>query len=327
MLNNLAELYRATGRLAEAEPLYERVLAILEKALPPDHPHQALFRENYAILLDQLGRSEEAAGFLPVLRRSASSANSKARPPRPADPQPSGSAHGSRPTVPFMCDNGTVCWTGPMKRQAETAAAEAAPTTLNGTVPPRRQKNADVRPREYLTLEEVERLIVAAKARLGRHGHRDATLILIAYRHGLRASELTAMRWDQLDFHQGQFHVRRLKNGRASVHLLRGSELRALRRLQREQVPPSPYVFTTERKTPMTAAGFRKLMARIGQAAAFPFPVHPHMLRHACGFKLAHDGHDTRALQEWLGHRNIQHTTRYTELTSKRFRDFWQQED
>jgi site-specific recombinase XerD len=92
-------------------------------------------------------------------------------------------------------------------------------------------------------------------------------------------------------------------------------------------VPPSPYVFTTERQTPMTAAGFRKLLSRIGQAAAFPFPVHPHMLRHACGFKLAHDGHDTRALQEWLGHRNMQHTTRYTELTSKRFRDFWQQED
>jgi hypothetical protein len=100
----------------------------------------------------------------------------------------------------------------------------------------------------------------------------------------------------------------------------RGSELRALRRLHREQVPPSPYVFTTERLTPMTAAGFRKQLSRIGMAAEFPFPVHPHMLRHACGFKLAHDGHDTRAIQEWLGHRNIQHTTRYTELTTKRFR-------
>ncbi len=121
----------------------------------------------------------------------------------------------------------------------------------------------------------------------------------------------------------------RLKNGRPSVHLLRGSELRALRRLQREQTPPSPYVFTTERRTPMTAAGLRKLLTRIGQAAEFPSPVHPHRLRHACGsaLALAHDRHDTRAIQEWLGHRNIQPTTRSTELTAHRFRDFWARED
>jgi site-specific recombinase XerD len=111
------------------------------------------------------------------------------------------------------------------------------------------------------------------------------------------------------------------------VHTLRGSELRALRRLQHEQTPPSPYLFTTERRTPMTVAGFRKLVSRIGQAPDLPFPVHPHMLRHACGFKLANDGHDTRALQEWLGHSNIQHTTRYTELTPKRFRSFFADEE
>ncbi len=130
-----------------------------------------------------------------------------------------------------------------------------------------------------------------------------------------------------IDFKQGHLHVRRLKNGRPSVHTLRGSELRALRRLQREQAPGSPYVFTTERRGPMTAATVRKLMATIGTAAEFPFPVHPHMLRHACGFKLANDGHDTRAIQEWIGHSNIQHTTRYTELTAKRFKNFWEEED
>jgi integrase len=214
-----------------------------------------------------------------------------------------------------------------MRNKAETASPSAASTTKKPTVPPSRPRNADVRPREYLTPEEVGRLIEAARSRGGRHGHRDATAVLLAYRHGLRVSELVAVRWDQLDFHQGLFHVRRLKGGRPSVHVLRGSELRALRRLQREQDPPSPYAFTTERKGPMTADGFQKLLTRIGEAAALPFPVHPHMLRHGCGFKLAHDGHDTRAIQEWLGHRNIQHTTRYTELTTRRFRDFWEKED
>jgi type 1 fimbriae regulatory protein FimB/type 1 fimbriae regulatory protein FimE len=188
--------------------------------------------------------------------------------------------------------------------------------------------NASRRPREYLTPEEVERLITAAQKRIGaRTPHRDATLILMAYRHGLRTSELCSLRWDMLDLSQGRFHVTRRKNGRTSVHLLRGTEIRALRRLKREQVPESAYVFTSERRGPLTPATFRKLLAVVGQAAGLPFPVHPHMLRHACGYKLAHDGHDTRALQEWLGHSNIQHTTRYTELTIRRFKDFWAQED
>jgi type 1 fimbriae regulatory protein FimB/type 1 fimbriae regulatory protein FimE len=202
------------------------------------------------------------------------------------------------------------------------------PTTVNGKVPPRRRSNAERRPREYLTPEEVELLITTARKRIGaRTPHRDATMILLAYRHGLRASELCSLRWDMLDLGQGRYHVTRRKNGRPSVHLLRGTEIRALRRLQREQVPQSVYVFTSERRGPMTPATFRKLLAVIGAAAGLTFPVHPHMLRHACGYKLAHDGHDTRALQEWLGHANIQNTTRYTELTSQRFKDFWQRED
>src|SRR3712207_2235835 len=157
-----------------------------------------------------------------------------------------------------------------MQRKAGTPKPKTAPTTENGTVPPRRAPNAERRPREYLTAQEVNRLMAAARDRGGRYGHRDATLILLAYRHGLRAGELVSVRWDQLDFAQGLFHVRRLKNGRPSVHILRGSELRALRRLQREQAPPSPYVFTTERRTPMTAAGLRKLLTCIGEAAEFP---------------------------------------------------------
>ena len=117
-------------------------------------------------------------------------------------------------------------------------------------------------------------------------------------------------------------HVSRLKHGVPSTHPLRGPELRALRRLQRDY-PTSAYVFTTERQSPLTDSLVRKIVARAGEAASIGFPVHPHMLRHSCGFKLANDGQDTRAIQHYLGHRNIQHTIRYTELSPDRFKGFW----
>jgi integrase len=199
---------------------------------------------------------------------------------------------------------------------------DTAPTIENGKVtPPRRVKNRERRAREHLTPQEVEKLIHAA-SRAGRHGHRDATLILLGYRHGLRVSELVALRWDQIDLEQGLLHVSRLKNGVPSSHPLRGPELRALRRLRREQ-GISAYVLTTERRSAMTDSSVRKIIARAGQEAHLGFPVHPHMLRHACGFKLANEGHDTRAIQHYLGHRNIQHTVRYTELAADRFKRFW----
>jgi type 1 fimbriae regulatory protein FimB/type 1 fimbriae regulatory protein FimE len=189
------------------------------------------------------------------------------------------------------------------------------------SLPPRRGTNAERRVREYLTPHEVERLAEAARS-LGRHSHRDASLILFAYRHGLRVSELVALRWDQIDLNAGRLHVSRVKKGSPSVHPLRGPELRALRRLKRDY-PASPYVFVTERDGPMTDSNVRKMIARAGAAAGLPFPAHPHMLRHACGYKLANEGHDTRAIQQYLGHRNITHTTRYTELASDRFASFW----
>jgi site-specific recombinase XerD len=193
--------------------------------------------------------------------------------------------------------------------------------THNGTVPPKRQPYSARRPREYLTPAEVEHLMHTAQRR-GRYGHRDATMILVAYRHGLRVAELCALRWDQVDFREGLLHVQRLKQGLPSVHPLRGPELRALRRVQRD-MPSSSYIFTTERGTPMTRAGFRKMLARTGDASTLAFPVHPHMLRHACGYKLANEGHDTRAIQHYLGHKNIQHTVRYTVLKADRFTHFW----
>jgi len=196
------------------------------------------------------------------------------------------------------------------------------PTTKNGTVPPRHLPNAQKRLREYLTPKEVEQLIAVAKTH-GRYGHRNATMILLAYRHGLRVSELCLLRWNQVDLEAGLLHVRRLKHGIPSVHPLYAPELRALRKLQRESVA-SPYLFVTERGSPMTAAGFRKLLSRIGSHSSLTFSVHPHMLRHGCGYKLVNDGHDTRSIQHYLGHKNIQHTVRYTELSPDCFNDFWQ---
>ena len=152
-----------------------------------------------------------------------------------------------------------------------------------------------------------------------QHGPRDAAAILLAYRHGLRAAELCQLRWSQIDLRHGRLHVNRAKGGCASVHPLHGPELRALRPLQGE----SPYVFVTEAGTPVTPACFLRMVQRTGRAAKLPFPVHPHMLRHSTGYKLANDGHDTRSLAHYLGHRNLQSTARYTALAPDRFKGFW----
>ena len=160
---------------------------------------------------------------------------------------------------------------------------------------PTRPSNSELRPREYLTPSKVETLI--RTARQGRYGHRDATLITAT------------------------LHVRRAKNGKPAAHPFRGDELRALRELQRQT--RGGYVFETERGTPFTTDAVNRLVKRIGARASFPFKVHVHMLRHACGYALANQGHDTRAIQDWLGHRAIQHTARYTELSQERFKDFW----
>jgi integrase len=194
------------------------------------------------------------------------------------------------------------------------------PTTQKRAVAPLRRPNSELRSREHLTEAEVGKLIEAAKD--NRYGHRDATMILVAYRHGLRASEVCDLRWEQIDFSSATLHVRRVKNGKPSTHPIRGDELRSLRKHQRE-VSKSPFVFVSERGGPFTTDSFNWLVKRAGQKAGLPFQIHAHMLRHAAGYKLASDGHDTRSIQDYLGHKNIQHTVRYTELSPKRFNDFW----
>jgi type 1 fimbriae regulatory protein FimB/type 1 fimbriae regulatory protein FimE len=137
-------------------------------------------------------------------------------------------------------------------------------------------------------------------------------MILIGYRHGLRAAELCDLQWHQVELNGGRLHVHRRKNGTPSVHTMQGGEIRALRRLQREQGASGgeAFVFVSERGGPHQKLS---MFGRIGRRAAMPFEIHPHMLRHGCDY----------AIEAWLGHKNIQHTVRYTELAPNRFRNFW----
>lgn len=206
---------------------------------------------------------------------------------------------------------------------SNSARPTSTPITENVTVKRKRQPNKTYRSREYLTEAEVDTLINAA--RKNRHGHRDATMILMAYRHGLRASELCELRWDQVHLNEGDLYVKRKKrkNGAGdTTHQLMGDETRALRRMMRDY-GKGAFVFVTERGGPFTSAGFQALVRRAGEAAGFDFPCHPHMLRHACGYALANKGMDTRSLQDYLGHSNIQNTVVYTKISSKRFKGLW----
>ena len=196
------------------------------------------------------------------------------------------------------------------------------PATENWTVEktraPRRPKNLELRSREHLTNDEVERLIEAARG--NRHGTRDALMVLVTYRHGLRASEVADLKWEQVDFDRGELHVNRAKGGLPSTQPLTGRELRELRRHKRDS-PSSPFVFVSERGAPLSAGGFARMVKRA--AAVAKIGIKAHAQRHACGFKLANDGIHTRSLQAYLGHSNIQNTARYTALASGRFKNFW----
>jgi site-specific recombinase XerD len=182
-----------------------------------------------------------------------------------------------------------------------------------------RLPNSELRTREHLTSAEIEALLAAAKG--SRNGHRDYTMILLTYRHGLRASEVADLRWDQVDFSGAVLHVRRVKGGTPATHPLTGDEMRALRKLKHEAT--TQFVFVSELGAPFTVSGFRRMIERATVGAKIGIKAHPHMLRHACGFKLANDGVDTRSLQAYLGHRDIRNTVRYSELAPNRFKNFW----
>lgn len=187
----------------------------------------------------------------------------------------------------------------------------------------RRPPNSELRGREHLLEKEVDRLLTAAK-KSKRHPIRNYTLILMMFRHGLRVSEAITLRWNQVDFEEGILHVRRLKHGKPSTHPIPGIEMRALRDLRR-RYPHTSFLFISDRGggSPLTDHAVRKLISRLGEDAGFDFPCHPHQLRHACGYYLADQGFDLRRIQDYLGHRNIHHTVRYTELAPGPFKEFW----
>ncbi|MEC4817298.1 MAG: tyrosine-type recombinase/integrase [Scytonema sp. PMC 1069.18] len=186
----------------------------------------------------------------------------------------------------------------------------------------RRPKNEDVRPREYLRPDEVEKLIAAAKS-TGRNRLRDELLLLLMYRHGLRLNEAITLRWSDIDFDQAFMHVRRLKRGNDSNQPIYPDELKLLRNHKRLAEHNLPWIFISERGSTMSEDAVQSIVQRAGKLAGFEFQIHPHMLRHSCGFYLASKGFDTRLIQDYLGHRNINHTVRYTQLAPGRFNGLW----
>ena len=189
-------------------------------------------------------------------------------------------------------------------------------------IKPRRTKtNKQLRDREYLTEQEIDSLIKAIRKQ-SRNALRDEIIVTMMFRHGLRVTEVINLKWEQVDFKEGLLHVARIKNGKDSVHPIPGVELRLLRRLEREP-NKQRHLFLSERKSPITNTVINRMVQSAGEKAGIEFPVHPHMLRHACGFFLANKGTDLRTIQMYLGHANIANTVIYTQLSSGKFRGLW----
>jgi type 1 fimbriae regulatory protein FimB len=188
----------------------------------------------------------------------------------------------------------------------------------------RDKSTVDRRGKDFLTEAEMRRFLAAA--RHGRHGVRDHLLMLMTYRHGLRVSELVDLRLKDLDLDTARLYVRRKKGSLSTHQPLEGDEVRALRAWLREREQRddarSAYLFLSERG-PMTRQAINYLVKEIGRRAKLRFHVHPHMLRHSTGYSLANRGYDTRLVQDYLGHKNIMHTVRYTRTAAIRFEGLW----
>ena len=185
-------------------------------------------------------------------------------------------------------------------------------------VPPQMTPHKSKRPREYLTYEEVARVLKAA-ASMGRFGARDYALILLMYRHGLRVGEAVRLKWDQVDLKEKTLQVQRLKNGISGIHPLTKVEVSALRDLAQT----GPFIFDGPAGLALKENTMHHIVQQAGKKAGLAFSIHPHMLRHSCGFYLINRGIDIRTIQAYMGHKQIQNTVRYTELQHTRFKGLW----
>lgn len=179
-----------------------------------------------------------------------------------------------------------------------------------------RKKNKEIRSREYLFDREIKDLLEVAKN--SKYGLRNYLIVLLSYRHGLRVSELCNLKWHQINFDEKKIHINRIKQGLPSVQPLLDDEINSLMELKEQNKnKKSNHIFLSERRTPIKKRTIQSLIAILGEKAGFDFALHHHMLRHSCGFYLANKGIDARAIQDYLGHCNIQHTVRYTKLVGK----------
>jgi site-specific recombinase XerD len=177
--------------------------------------------------------------------------------------------------------------------------------------------------RDYLTRDEVAALLRSSQ-KSPRHAARNRAMILLAYRHGLRASEVTGLRWSDLDLATGTIYCRRAKNSRSSLHPMKPDEVVALQKvLQQRKLQASDYVFQSERSERMSRSAFWRVVAHAGERAGLAVHAYAPLLRHSCGYYLANKGCDLRLIQDYLGHKQIQNTVRYTALNPARFAGLW----
>ncbi len=189
---------------------------------------------------------------------------------------------------------------------------------------PKNRKSNPKDDRKHLTAREVESLIAAVKD--SRNEARDKCFLLLMFRHGLRVSEACALNLSQVDTESRVLHVARLKKGLSTSHPLRTDELRVIKAWlteRKKMKPKTDAFFVSERRSPLSRKTAWLFIKHYGELADLPLSAHPHMLRHACGFALADQGADTRLIQDYLGHRNIQHTVRYTASNPARFEKLW----